>query len=313
MKRNFVIFLTIFFFILLLVFPANVFAGTSSGLLLWFNTVLPTLLPFIIATNLLINTPALDWISKISGSFLSRIFHVSKTGSFVILAGFLCGYPMGSKMTADLLRRNQLSYEEACYLLSFCNNTSPMFLISYILYQSLENCYAVIPSLIIFMLSPVLCSFFFYHFFYKKKLCYKEHMLKQRDNPKDGMSENLIDSCIMNGFETITKIGGYIMIFSIFIELLKSIPVQNPYFTNLFLPSLEITNGITILANTLLPMDFKYILCLFHTAFGGWCSIAQTQCMIQGTGLKLTPYIIEKLITATVTSLFAIIYIRFIL
>lgn len=34
------------------------------------------------------------------------------------------------------------------------------------------------------------------------------------------------------------------------------------------------------------------------TAFGGVCSIAQTNCMLEGTGLSIFPYFLQKLITA---------------
>ncbi|MGN1266864.1 MAG: nucleoside recognition domain-containing protein [Dorea sp.] len=310
MKRNLVIFLTILFFICLLLFPAAVFVGASNGLLLWFQTVLPTLLPFLIATNLLIHTAALDWISALTSPLLSRIFHVSRHGSFVILAGFLCGYPMGSKMTADLLRRNRISLSEAAYLLSFCNNTSPMFIISYVLFQCLDNKYAPLPSLIILIVSPVICSIGFYHFYYSRKMTPIIDS-KKSTTSNSVQNENLIDLCIMNGFETITKIGGYIIIFSIFIEFLKRLPISTIDLQMIFFSSLEITNGITYIGKSLFSSNAKYILCLFLTAFGGWCSVAQTHCMIQGTGLRIGPYIMEKLITAMVTSIFAIFYIHF--
>ena len=148
-------------FLSMLIFPQGVFQGASSGILLWFNTVLPTLLPFIILSNLLLRTPAIDWIANFTAPFMCRFFHVSSYGAFAILTGFLCGYPMGSKVTADLLKHNYISKNEGQYLLSFCNNTSPMFIISYIVWQNLQNSALTLPVLFILMLSPIFCSFFF--------------------------------------------------------------------------------------------------------------------------------------------------------
>ena len=51
MKHIFSTLCTIFLFILMLLFPQDAFKGASAGLLLWFHTVLPTLLPFIILSN----------------------------------------------------------------------------------------------------------------------------------------------------------------------------------------------------------------------------------------------------------------------
>ena len=59
-----------------------------------------------------------------------------------------------------------------------------------------------------------------------------------------------------------------------------------------------------------LSADACFVLSLALTSFGGWCSVAQTRSMVQGTRLPITPYIIEKLITTLVTSLLAYTYIR---
>ena len=119
MKYKFSALLTILFFFLILLFPKECVAGASKGLVLWFDVVLPTLLPFFILSNLLLATRAVDLISRVTSPVFCRLFHVSNYGSFVVLTGFLCGYPMGSKLASDLLREQKISYQEAFYLLSF--------------------------------------------------------------------------------------------------------------------------------------------------------------------------------------------------
>ena len=114
----------------------------------------------------------------------------------------------------------------------------------------------------------------------------------------------------MNGFETITKVGGYIMLFSILIALLQKLPLDHFLFSLLLLPSLEMTNGIPLRCVSPLSADACFVLSLALTSFGGWCSVAQTRSMVQGARLPITPYIIEKLITTLVTSLLAYTYIR---
>lgn len=84
-------------FAFMLLFPKDVFNGASKGLLLWFHTVFPTLFPFLIITNLLMSTNCIRLIARLFGPLLNKIFRVSPNGSFAIIAGFLCGYPMGAK------------------------------------------------------------------------------------------------------------------------------------------------------------------------------------------------------------------------
>ncbi len=313
MKHSFLMISGTLFFCLILIFPQAAVTGAGKGLLLWFRVVLPTLLPFIIISNLLIQTHAVHYIGKVTGPLFCRLFHVSEYGSFAVLTGFMCGYPMGSKVTGDLLRCGKISHSEGKYLLSFCNNTSPMFIISYVLIQNLKQERLLIPSLVILMGTPILCSFIFRMFILRPSS--KQYNTMRTTEKKSALGDTvsfrestLVDDCIMNGFETITKVGGYIMLFSIIIELGSLLPFSFAALNNLFFPSLEITNGIRNLCTGILSQSEKFVLCLSLTSFGGWCSIAQTQCMIQGTGLSIFPYIVQKLITAGVTSLLCFLY-----
>ncbi len=314
MKHDFQKAAAILFFCLMLLFPQTVVTGAAKGLLLWFQVILPTLLPFIIISNLLIHTQAIDVISKVTAPVFCRFFRVSEYGSFAVLTGFLCGYPMGSKVTADLLCCGKISLPEGKYLLSFCNNTSPMFIISYVLLQNLKQEHRFAPSLMILLGAPILCSFIF-----RSILSPPSHTRPDRSRAADtavlfkdtsvsAETGGLLDHCMMNGFETVAKIGGYIMLFSIIIELGGLLPFSSAALNNLLFPSLEITNGIRNLCAGTLSQSAKFILCLSMTSFGGWCSIAQTKCMIQGTGLSILPYIMQKLVTAGATSLLSILY-----
>ena len=121
------------FFFSMILFPSLTLEGACNGLLLWFQTVLPTLLPFVIVSNLLISTNSIYFINQRIGWLFQCIFKVSPSGSYPILIGFLCGYPMGAKTIADLVKSQTLSKNEGQYLLSFCNNTSPMFILIFIL------------------------------------------------------------------------------------------------------------------------------------------------------------------------------------
>ena len=303
MKKFVSLFIIIGFFAIMLIFPRQTFEGASNGLLLWFQIVLPTLLPFIILSNLLIHTNAVTYISSITKPFLQKLFRVSDYGCYAVFVGFLCGYPMGAKVVADLIQTEKISQNEGQYLLSFCNNTSPMFIISFIVMQNFKNESLLLGTLIILYLAPVMCSFLFRRFYQVKKQLFKEI-----NNSKEGFcfDFNLFDNCIMNGFDTITKVGGYIILFSILFALGKQLPLM------WFLPTLEISCGVSYITSLGIPLATVYPYVLALTSFGGFCAIAQTNSMIQESQLSILPYIIQKLITALVTSLLAIVYIQFI-
>ena len=148
MKNHFFQFFLILCFFVMLLFPSEVFEGAKSGLLLWFLTVLPTLFPFLLISRLLLDSCACSLLNKLLAPVISRLFGISAQGSFAFIVGFLCGYPMGAKITADLFHARQISKAEASYLLSFCNNTSPAFLIHYIVLGYFQNPRLIFPSVL---------------------------------------------------------------------------------------------------------------------------------------------------------------------
>ena len=131
--------------------PRKVFSGAEDGLLLWFNTVFPTLFPFMLISGLMMAGGGLDVISAIFGKALGRIFAVSGSGAFAVLTGFLCGYPMGAKAAADLMRSGRITKSEGQYLLSFCNNTSPAFIINFVVWKTISQEVLLSTSLIILL------------------------------------------------------------------------------------------------------------------------------------------------------------------
>ena len=160
MKQIAILSSLIFLFIIMLFFPKATLAGAADGLLLWFQMILPTLLPFMILSNLLLQTNAIYYISCALKPILQPLFQISTPSCYAVLVGFLCGYPMGAKIIADLTRSNRISKEEGQYLLSFCNNSSPMFILSYISLQILQAPSFSAITLLILFISPIFMFFF---------------------------------------------------------------------------------------------------------------------------------------------------------
>lgn len=305
-------FTLVFLFFIMLISPKTVFIGASKGLLLWFQTVLPTLFPFLFITNLLLSTDSISFLSSAFGTMLSRIFRVSPNGSFAVLVGFLCGYPMGAKTASDLTVSGYISQEEGRYLLSFCNNTSPMFLMNFIIWKTLKKETLFLPALLIQLLTPVIISLFTRKKYLNAKECFQNSIAKAANAPgkTKKWSFTEIDLSIMNSFETLVKVGGYIILFSVLLALFQQVPA-NFMLLKFILPTLEITNGVVMLAETNLPFSTQFTAIMGLTAFGGVCSIAQTDCMIQKAGFPILPYIKEKLAAALTASLLTILYLYF--
>lgn len=298
MKKKLIFVCLIVFTAYILCFPKDAVAAAADGLVLWYEKVLPTLLPFAILSNLLIYSGYLQYVTRFTGPLLMRLFPVSENGAFILLSGFLFGFPMGSRNCAELLRCRQITKEEADVLFIVTNNISPVFISSYILYQQLSLPAHTLPAFAILFLPPLATGFILLRKNRPGNPAQKKPASKARMNFK------LIDAGIMNGFETLTRLGGYIMLFSMAASMVKKLPLS-PLFSLLVTGITELTNGISLLGSAPLDNGARFVLAMAFTAFGGLSGIAQTSSMIQGTGLSLKRYCALKAVLAAVSALLA--------
>ena len=278
--------------------------GVKNGLLLWYDRILPALLPFSIISYILVASDNLSFFSRILHPVIKKLIPVSPDGVYPLLAGFLFGFPLGSKIIGQLSENGQLRSSEAQILLSVCNNISPVFVTSFILYTQLKLSHlSAVTLLILYFPALLLGSILLSTDARRTKDRTAFHAQKQ---PASGSQMNfkIIDTGIMDGFETLTRLGGYIMLFSMIASLLQKLPV--PHILTLILTGMvEITNGIAMLPDSGLPQSVQYVLAVVYTAFGGLSGIAQTSSMIRDTPLSIKHYCIAKLLLAACCGLLA--------
>ena len=98
------------------------------------------------------------------------------------------------------------------------------------------------------------------------------------------------------------------MLASIWMHMLDQIILTDSVGKAILLSTFEITTGLELLSGLAISRNIRYLIMLALTSLGGISSILQTMSMIQKSGLKIIPYIAEKLVTMTVTSLLAYLY-----
>lgn len=299
MKKKFIFLCIVLFTGYILIFPKDAVTAASRGLVLWYERILPTLLPFAILSNILIHSGYLHYLTKPLAPIIRYLLPVSDEGAFVLLSGFLFGFPMGSKNCADLLKSGQIKKKEAEILFIITNNISPVFISSFILTQELNMPTRTAISYLILYLPPLLTGKVLLqrNLSLNKRLSINtsaNQIAEKRPASRSQINFKIIDAGIMNGFETLTRLGGYIMLFSMIASILQKLPIKVEL-ALLLTGITEITNGINEITDILHNANLQYITAIAFTAFGGISGIAQTSSMIKDTELSLRPYILTKL------------------
>lgn len=288
------------FLLLLLSEPAVAAEGARFGLMLWSDRLLPSLLPFMIVTQILIRSGYLDAIMK-----KLRITYPY----FVLFAGTLFGFPMGCKLTTDLFERGNLTAEEASLLFIISNQMSPAFVGGYILSETL-HAPQLIPVTYLIFYAPSVC----YGLLRLRRLSGKKSDEKIRTAKKSTsrlqMNVAVLDAGIMNSFETMLKLGGYVMLFAIITSMCRHFLSAFPALCTLIAGSMEVTGAVSVINDFFTDQRLKYIAILATTAFGGCSGIAQTASLIRSHGktsaLSITAYIRGRLLVAGFTAFLAI-------
>ena len=277
---------------LLLFCPEAAIQGSKYGSALWLNELIPTLLPFFIGLRL----------------FQLCLPKAASHKAFLLL-GLLCGYPSGASLVADQYKQGLLTTTQAYFYLGFVNNPSPMFILSFCSYTILSM--SLSSALMFFGL--IVCSSFAGSLLFRlplkiigrktkfqkpnklSPLCHPVHPVQK--DPNISRTRQL-DTIILESFILITKIGGYVILFSILGQFLRGFLSPSNISGILCLGSIEITSGISYLQISTLPLGIKEVLTASLLAFGGLSAAAQTSSVLSQSGLSLFPYIINKLINA---------------
>lgn len=234
---------------------------------------------------------------------LKPLLSISPNGIYALVIGFLCGFPMGAKVIADLLSRGKLSQEEAQFLLAFCNNIGPIYFMSFVL--PVLGLQKRVPYVLGMYGLPFLYGILLRYTLYKNMNPVGKRapmMLSAAEAKQTDTLLDALDDSIMSGLYGISKLGGYMILFNL-LNLIPQFFLYNKYLFGIHLCALincllEITSGISRMGSSA-PLAILLIL-----PFGGFSCIAQTYSMIKDTALSLKSYILHKLALSAITAVY---------
>ncbi len=284
-------------------------AYATLGLELWFKKMIPALLPFMILSGVMVRLKLTEKMSMALFPLLGPVYRVRKNVVYCMMLGFLCGFPMGAKVTSELLERGMLTEKEASYLLAFCNNIGPVYFCSFVL--PLLGRRLTLPYLFGMYGIPLLYGLLLRHTVFRDSL--------QAENASRGRKQQIhlselhacssengalpfglklleaLDDSIVSSLQSILTLGGYMVLFDLMNLLPHLLSGRSPF---LAAPLLEITGGLTMLG------DAFPLYSLLALSFGGLSCMAQTYSCIKGTGLSMGSYVRHKVILTLLNGCF---------
>ncbi len=268
---------------------------TAAGLLLWYKNVLPTLLPFCIISYIIIQSnlyhAVFQWLSK----HIPCRKKCSPETLYPLILGFVCGFPIGAKLSADMYALGRLDTKEAAKICAVSNQFGPAFITNYISLFQL-GC----PKCALILLGSVFLPSLFFGLIWLNT-DRKNPTVHKKPASRSQINFKIIDAGIINGFETMLRVAGYIVIFSILSGAVLKLPLDQPVTISLLTGIMEVTTGvrnITMIPDTILSLTEKVMLIAPLLSFGGCCGLFQTSAIMKDSHFQIRQYVGFKLLCA---------------
>ncbi len=270
----------------------------GRGLTLCARTVIPSLFPFMVVSELLVSSGAGEALGRLFAGIMRRIFGLSGAGASAVFLGSMCGFPVGARTAVALLDRNAISKEECEHLLTFVSNPSSAFLMTAVGVSLYGN-----RRLGVVLYVTVLgCGFFvgfLARFFLKRGSGRTEHPhfpsglhIGEMESVTSAVAEAI--SSAASGMMTVCA---YVIFFSAITGALgcivPSVGTAGEMGYTLLCGLLEMTGGIgqaSALENASLGV-------VLTAAFAGWSGISvhcQIMTLCGGRGISFKPYLLAK-------------------
>ncbi|HCC07131.1 MAG TPA: hypothetical protein DEP72_03055 [Clostridiales bacterium] len=317
----------VLFAIILFSYPTNVFNACKFGLTFWYNNILPSLFPFMIITGLILESSLLIKLIRITFSrVMGILFRVSGVGSLPVILGMFCGFPVGAKITADLYDKRLISNVEAERLISFCNNCGPIFIISVVCLQLLDNIQYASFIIIVQILSAFSVGIVFRNYKKNVKHSQQSDSLINTNTPKS--ISTILNENIINSAYTVINIGSFIIFYSVLLEVLHIsnistilnmffIPIENLLHIEpslrgkLAMGLIEISTGVNNVAISSGTILHKLLLINIIINWGSFSVHSQTSNILQKSNISFKPYILGKLLQTVFCILYTILFCLF--
>lgn len=319
------------FTLFLIVFSNDNLSAAKKGLSLWANSVVPSLLPFFIATELLGYTNIIPMFGKLLNKFMRPLFNVPGEGAFPFIMGIISGYPVGAKIVSDFKKQGLCTNIEAERLIAFTNNSGPLFIVGTVGIGLFKDTKTGILLLITHILACITVGILFrwWKSGRNKRSClFSETSCKSPSRISLSNLGEVLANSIMNSISTIFLIGGFVVLFSVVISILNNSGILN-LFVNLISPLsnvfgisdkylkgiitglIELTNGvcdIALIANK--NISSNIIICAFLLGFGGISVALQVLSITSKNNISIKPYLIGKFLQGTFAAIYACIFLN---
>lgn len=293
---NLIIVMITFIILILILFNKEIVSNTIiTSFYIWFNTLVPSMLPMFILSDILINYNFISFIPDKITNIISKIFNISKEAVLVLFISLIAGFPSNGTAIKTSYDLKLISKEEASHLLLFVHFANPLFILQTIgIFYLKNNSFGII-----ILISHVLSAFLIGIILRNKNHPTKDNYISK--NNKSQSFTTIFSSSIKKSINTLLMVSGTVTSFLIISTLICHIFDLNVYLETFVKSTLEMTMGLSSLSNLLICDIYKVVLSTAIISFGGLSIHLQVASVIDD--IPYTNYLKGRLLHLVISSL----------
>ena len=261
-SNNIIVLLTFIILIFILLNKTIVSNTIITSLYIWFNTMLPSMFPMFILSDILISYNFPDYLPKNIITNLSKLFNLSNNATFIFLLSMISGFPINAIIIKNSFDKKIISKEECEHLLYFTHFSNPLFILNTVgIFYLNNNTYGII-ILISHILSNIIIAVIL-----RNKNYHHNNYISLNSNCQS--FGTILSNSINKAISSLLLIGGTVTLFLILGTLISNIFKLNIYLSTLIQGILEMTMGLSMVSNLNISDLYKVLLSTSLLSFGG--------------------------------------------
>ena len=128
--NGFVIIVTLFILYKVIMEKVLVYDSINYALNIWVNNLIPTLFPFFIISDILINFNLNEYIPKFLKNICKFLFNINDNMLTILILSIISGFPSNARITRALYDEGFITCEDASQILTFTHFANPLFVLS---------------------------------------------------------------------------------------------------------------------------------------------------------------------------------------
>lgn len=267
---------------------------------IWFNTLVPSMLPMFIISDILINYNFTKYIPKVIISFISKLFNISTNATLVILLSLVSGFPLNAMNIITSYNNNLITKSEAEHLLLFNHFPNPLFVLNTIGIMYLNNN----KYGIIILLSTILSNILLGVITRRSNTLTNINSISNFD--KSQTFTEIFSNSIKKSINSLLMISVTVCLFLILNTLIINIFNLNNYISLIIKSILEMTMALKDLSGMNINAIYKVIISSGIISFGG-LSIHMQVISILDEKIRYKNYFIGRICQVLLSSIISLI------